>query len=896
MGAQAPTTIGLTSLPEDFWNAMEAGAILIIQRLPLNKRLKKFLKEVGKTAATIVYDIDDQIFDPNELEDWRASKLPAAPRAYAKCMAYADFFLVSTAQLRSKIERRFQRPAYIIQNCLSQEIVHRSAVAAEMPRPTKFVIGYAAGSPTHDADLDAALPAITKFMRQNPHTEFHCIGHVSLPRSIVDEFADRIVQRGAVPWSELPKELAKHTLQIIPLADCPFNRYKSHIRFLEAAAAGVPTVVSSVGEQSLTVSDGNTGLICENTIDAWHTALQTLYDRPELRARIADRASQFVRRYYTTRSGLLKHRLCVAFDDFEIGCCRESISIILVTYNPLVDVKTTIDSVLNSANQPFELLIWNNSISKEIVDYFQELKQENLMLFEFGKNVGKAAGANQLFRNATGRYVCGLDDDYTLPKYWDIQMIQSARAVPNLGWLSTNLTEDSSGMRNRGVRHTHKGGISTLYPPGVGGWVMFTTASARQKIGFYKEHGLYGGIDGDYNRRARRLGLYTGYVRQVVGVHKSNRSSNLAWELFKQRIQDGMRIHGKDSDTISDKFVDYFNERSSSLSIAIKICTSTTHDENVWGDTHFGRSLKTALEKKNYDVRIDKHEHWYDPNNENTDIVIHLFGIHKYDCDESAINLLWIISHPDKIDSDFLYQFDHIFCAADKVLDRVRSLAPGIRAEVLPQCTDVSIFYPDDSVIRDLDLVFVGNSRRIYRNSVKFAVSGGHEVTVWGTKWDAFIDKKYIQGEALVSEDVAEIYRRAKIVLNDHWNDQIETGLVNNRVLDAAACEAIVLSDRNPGLDELLGVEVAVFDDAESFESTLSEIRAAPDVWQNRARALGDVVRKRHTFDDRAACISAAIEKLIADYVTYKSEHLWKLRRRRQEDPEIRNMDQLQRK
>ena len=639
-------------------------------------------------------------------------------------------------------------------------------------------------------------------------------------------------------------------------------------------------MVPAVSELSATVIDGETGLICGDDPDAWRAALQRLHDEPDLRTRLGEDARRFVNRHFTVSSPFARARARRALGDLGLGACRDKISILVVTYNPHAEVKATIDGILATVGVPFELLIWNNSSDAETRAYLDGLCHDGVMVVDVGKNVGKARAANYLFRIAAERFICGFDDDYVPPPQWDLRMIHAARAVPRLGWLSTNLTTDSSGIRDRGRVDAFPGGVSVLHAAGVGGWVMFTTASARQKIGLYREHGLYGGIDGDYNRRARRLGLYTGYVRGVVGTHKHGRMKNAAWELFKQRIQDAMRVHGKDSDNVTDKFVDFFGARPAELCVAIKICTSVTHDENVWGDTHFAYGLMSALEKHGYLVRVDKHENWYEANRETTDIVIHLFGLHKYKPDERHLNVLWIISHADLIDADFLYGFDYIFAASETIAERVRALAPEIRVETLLQCTDTSVFFPDAAVERDLDVAFVGNSRRVYREAVQYAVEEGFEVAVWGTRWEPFIAARHIRGQSLTGPEVADVYRRARVVLNDHWADQKADGLVNNRVFDVLACDTAVLSDDNPGLAPLFGDRISTFSGREDFAPRLRALLAEGGR-KAQAVALGAEVRAAHTFDQRAATIHTAITYLIEDYVAYKSERLWSVRQER---------------
>src|SRR5690606_22627656 len=137
--------------------------------------------------------------------------------------------------------------------------------------------------------------------------------------------------------------------------------------------------------------------------------------------------------------------------------------------------------------------------------------------------------------------------------------------------------------------------------------------------------------------------------------------------------------------------------------------------------------------------------------------------IAQYRPDPAETNLLWIISHPDRIDADFVRAFDVVFCASDVIAERVRRLAPEARVAVLLQCTDTSVFFPDPTVAKDIDIAFVGNSRKVYRDAVRFAVEEGFDVAIWGTRWEPFVDRRFIRGASLTTEEVADIYRRARV-------------------------------------------------------------------------------------------------------------------------------------
>jgi glycosyltransferase involved in cell wall biosynthesis/GT2 family glycosyltransferase len=875
--------IDYRNLKSNFFRELNKNRnIVIVQRLAIyDKKSESFMNQLRDTSAFIVYDIDDQIFDSSELEDWRVKGLPHTPKQYYHCMQYADQFLVSTKELRNKVETMFNRPVHILQNILNVDLVNLSLFAAKknsLINQKKFVIGYASGSGTHDLDLDVAINAIDRFLSRYSNAEFHCIGYVNLAPTFKEKHKQKIVLHDPVNWQSLPDILAQFTIQVIPLSSCKFNSYKSQIRYLESSAVGVPVLASNIGEHSQSIIQHYTGYVCDNSDESWYEGLQWYYNNPDKLDLIKKESQSFVLKYRTIGSPFSLWRFKNILQDMSLGVMRDKISIVLVVYNPLHDIKAICESIRNNTNVPFELLIWINSSDLSIKNYIKNLNIENAYIVDTGVNSGKAIAANYLFSIAVERFVVGLDDDYILPQYWAEKMISAAKAVPKLGWLSTNLTEDSSGIRGRGKVTNYSGGISIYLPGAVGGWVVFTTASSREKIGFYREHGLYGGIDGDYNRRARELGLTTGYVRDVVGKHKTQRRNSLAWELFKQRIQDNMRIHGKDSDQVTDKFVDFFNHRPSHLISSIKICTSVTHDENVWGDTHYAAGLKSALETLGYEVRIDKHEEWY--SNQNTDdIVIHLFGLHKYKPNPNSINILWIISHIDLLDKQFLIQFDYIFCASEKVTEMVSNLVPQIRVETLLQCTDTRTFYPVKEINKDLDVIFIGNSRRVYRKAVKYCIESGFDLSIWGTRWEEFIDKKYIKGLSLRSEEVADVYRRAKIVLNDHWDDQIKEHVVNNRIFDVLACDTLVVSDFNPGISNIFVKEAPpMFENIEEFKDLISLFLKNNSKREDLAHSLGEATRKDHTFIQRVKAIHNAIIYIIENYVDYKSEMLYNLR------------------
>jgi SAM-dependent methyltransferase len=81
-------------------------------------------------------------------------------------------------------------------------------------------------------------------------------------------------------------------ISFMPLADTPFNRAKSDLKFIEAAACRVATLASSV-VYSNSIEDGRTGLLFRDPVE-FHARLLRLLAMPEMAREMADAARRIV--------------------------------------------------------------------------------------------------------------------------------------------------------------------------------------------------------------------------------------------------------------------------------------------------------------------------------------------------------------------------------------------------------------------------------------------------------------------------------------------------------------------------------------------------------------------------------------------------------------------------
>lgn len=279
-----------------------------------------------------------------------------------------------------------------------------------------------------------------------------------------------------------------------------------------------------------------------------------------------------------------------------------------------------------------------------------------------------------------------------------------------------------------------------------------------------------------------------------------------------------------------------------------------------WGDLHFARALAAALVRLGQEVVIDARGAECRDSAYLDDVVLVLRGLLPVTPQPGRVNLLWVISHPDLVHPAEVRAYDAAFAAGDSWARRMSELA-DTPVETLLQCTDPDRFHPDVAQPDTGEpVLFVGNSRNVFRPSVRDAIAAGVDVAIYGTLWERFVDRRLVRGEYYPNEDVAVAYRSAGIVLNDHWDDMRREGFVSNRLFDATACAARIVSDDLPGLKEIFDGVVRTYQSVDELKDLLTKPKDAVFPSEAERRRVATVVRREHSFDARArALLDAAV-------------------------------------
>jgi hypothetical protein len=275
-----------------------------------------------------------------------------------------------------------------------------------------------------------------------------------------------------------------------------------------------------------------------------------------------------------------------------------------------------------------------------------------------------------------------------------------------------------------------------------------------------------------------------------------------------------------------------------------------------WGDTHFAHALARALRELGHEAVVDHHGGWSRPTSRHDDVDLVLRGPHPFDPTPEHPSIAWVISHPETVTADEARRYDRVV-AASVPWAQARSAAWGLSIEPLLQATDPELFHPGRGVPDSgAQVLFVGSSRGEYRAIVRDAVEAGLPLTVYGAHWADFLPDELVAASYLPNDEVGAAYASAGVVLNDHFDGMRREGFLSNRLFDAVASGARVVTDDVAGLGDLFGDSVQVYRDQADLArlcdpAVREEAFGSPDARLATARRVG----REHSFAARARAL-----------------------------------------
>jgi glycosyltransferase involved in cell wall biosynthesis len=242
------------------------------EALPIWRRLRPRHK--------LVYETDDDLWsiDPTNLGAYVTHGLGTLDAA-EQAVRVAHMVTVSTEPL-AEVLRRHHDNVVVLPNHIAGRMLE-----LERPRREKVVVGWAGGD-SHLRDLLMLAPHLKRFLRRNPHAEFHNIG---------TDFTGVLRIPGRVtPWAANIWDYYRaidFDVGLAPLVDIPFNRAKSAVKAIEYGALGIPVVASDVEPYREYVLDGVTGYLVRSEHE-WGKRLYELANDEAMRVEMGKRARE----------------------------------------------------------------------------------------------------------------------------------------------------------------------------------------------------------------------------------------------------------------------------------------------------------------------------------------------------------------------------------------------------------------------------------------------------------------------------------------------------------------------------------------------------------------------------------------------------------------------------
>lgn len=303
-------TVVLTTVDRDdtsgFLSVVATADVALFYRVASDPEVLRCIGTCRALGIPTIYEIDDLVFHPGhfpeQLDGYAGAitgeqhlELRAGVPLVRHAMSICDAGLASTERLAEHMRKEVRT---------GQVAVHRNGLSRELeglarldtaPRSSRSVVTifYGSGTKAHGRDfVDLLEPALLRLMAEQPEIRFVGCGYVNVS-ALLARFPERTEHIALQSEREAYLGLLSAAdINISVLSPTEFNHCKSEIKWLEAAALGIPSVVSDTAGFREALSPGETVVLCPPEPVSWHAALRRLVRDHGERARLGHAARQ----------------------------------------------------------------------------------------------------------------------------------------------------------------------------------------------------------------------------------------------------------------------------------------------------------------------------------------------------------------------------------------------------------------------------------------------------------------------------------------------------------------------------------------------------------------------------------------------------------------------------
>lgn len=252
------------------------SAKLVIFNRPHNKGLSmRIIQFLQKHHHPVMIDLDDLLMEKYQycagrfksgLISWNS--LSDNMFMQESCLVGFDKISVSTKCL-SSIHTATDKNVFLYRNKIDEAVIP----SVHKVFSSRLRLLYASGSATHDCDFMDIYIDLLNFMLKYKNVDLTILGETAASFNL-PEMKDRVLKLPMVTYAEMLDIYAKHDLLLVPLDDNLFNRCKSNIKYIEAAAVKTPVLAKNLDEFGSVIRDGVNGFLYNND---FYAKLENIY-------------------------------------------------------------------------------------------------------------------------------------------------------------------------------------------------------------------------------------------------------------------------------------------------------------------------------------------------------------------------------------------------------------------------------------------------------------------------------------------------------------------------------------------------------------------------------------------------------------------------------------------
>ena len=274
-------------------NAIKKADLVIFCR-NTDPRFRHHLDSVYSIRTPFIYDLDDNFFEiPLNTVSGEYHRNPSQLECLEQYIRKATLVRVYSKELQDRLAT-LDVNSSLMSPPLNWELISTRKPAPES-KPIKIVY---ATSRKEDPLSALFIEALTLVQKTNPgDVEIYFWG----------QYPNHFIQSSNVKFHPFLKNYDKFLLKfsaqgydigLAPLIDDPFHQSKTNNKYREYGACEIAGIYSNVPVYADYVKNLNTGILVENTVEDWYSALMQLINDSDLRRRIGLAARQDVLKRY----------------------------------------------------------------------------------------------------------------------------------------------------------------------------------------------------------------------------------------------------------------------------------------------------------------------------------------------------------------------------------------------------------------------------------------------------------------------------------------------------------------------------------------------------------------------------------------------------------------------